>query len=182
MLAGEEKLKEMNEAEVKNQISILECPKFWRVAGDATNSWTNSFKGRVKWGYLYNNECEICKSKNECKGFCKHRTPCKLYSLVNEKGDEVVKIKRVSVNAKLPVKGTEGAARYDLVAVQATVVPVHGKCLVKTSLAMALPPGCYGRIAPRSGLALKKFIDVGAGIINVDFRGEVLAWSCSILE
>ena len=50
---------------------------------------------------------------------------------------------------------------------------MHGKCLVKTSLAMALPPGCYGRIAPRSGLALKKFIDVGAGVIDADYRGEV---------
>ena len=108
VLVGEEQLKKMNESEVKNQISLLKCPKFWRVAGDTTNSWTNSFKGRVKWGYLYNNECAICISKNECKGFCKHRTPCKLYSLVNEKGDEVIKIKRVSVNAKLPGKAPRG--------------------------------------------------------------------------
>ena len=35
------------------------------------------------------------------------------------------------------------------------------------------PPGCYGRIAPRSGLALKKFIDVGAGVIDADYRAEV---------
>ena len=33
--------------------------------------------------------------------------------------------------------------------------------------------GCYGRVAPRSGLALKKFIDVGAGVIDTDYRGEV---------
>ena len=38
---------------------------------------------------------------------------------------------------------------------------------------MALPPGCYGRIAPRSRLALKKFIDVGTGVIDADYRGEV---------
>ena len=79
----------------------------------------------------------------------------------------------MNVNAKLPVRGTEGAAGYDLAAAQAAVVPAHGKCLVKTGLAMALPPGCYGRIAPRSGLALKKFIDVGAGVIDADYRGEV---------
>ena len=82
-------------------------------------------------------------------------------------------MKRLNVNAKLPVKGTSGAAGYDLSAAQAAVVPTHGKCLVKTGLAMALPPECYGRVAPRSGLALKKFIDVGAGVIDTDYRGEV---------
>ena len=71
------------------------------------------------------------------------------------------------------MRGTDGAAGYDLAAAQAAVVPAHGKCLVKTGLVMALPHGCYGRIAPRSGLALKKFIDVGAGVIDADYRGEV---------
>ena len=58
-------------------------------------------------------------------------------------------------------------------AVEAAVVPAHGKCLVKTGLEIALPPGCYGRIAPRSGLTIKKFIDVGAGVVDTDYRGEV---------
>ena len=38
---------------------------------------------------------------------------------------------------------------------------------------MAIPTGNYGRIAPRSGLACKNFIDVGAGVIDSDYRGEV---------
>ena len=85
----------------------------------------------------------------------------------------MVKMKRVNKNAKLPVRGTSGAAGYDQAIAEAAVVPAHGKCLVKTGLAMALPPGCYGRIAPRSSLALKEFIDVGAGVIDADYRGEV---------
>ena len=89
-------------------------------------------------------------------------------------GEEgVIKMKRMNVNAKLPSRGTEGAAGYDLAAAQAAVVPAHGKCLVKIGLAMDLPPSCYDRIAPRSGLALKKFIDVGAGVIDSDYRGEI---------
>ena len=79
----------------------------------------------------------------------------------------------MNVNAKLPIRGTSGSAEYDLAAAQSAVVPAHGKCLVKTSLSMALPPGGYGRIAPRSGLAWKKFIDVGAGVIDADYRGEL---------
>ena len=38
---------------------------------------------------------------------------------------------------------------------------------------VALPDGCYGRIAPRSGLAYKKGIDVGAGVVDQDYRGNV---------
>ena len=30
-----------------------------------------------------------------------------------------------------------------------------------------------GRIAPRSGLAVKHFIDTGAGVIDADYRGQV---------
>ena len=71
------------------------------------------------------------------------------------------------------VRGIEGVAGYDLAAAQTAIVPARGKCLVKTGLAMALPPGSYGRLAPRSGLALKHFIDVGTGVIDSDYRGEL---------
>ena len=60
----------------------------------------------------------------------------------------IVKIKRTCVNTKLPVRGIAGMAGYDLAAAQATVIPMHGKCLVKIGLSMALPTGCYGRVAP----------------------------------
>lgn len=41
------------------------------------------------------------------------------------------------------------------------IVPPNENALVKTDIAIKVPEGCYGRVAPRSGLALKKFIDVG---------------------
>ena len=52
-------------------------------------------------------------------------------------------------------------------------VKAKDKCLVSTGISMAIPLGYYGRVAPRSGLACKKFIDVGAGVIDSDYRGEV---------
>ena len=37
-----------------------------------------------------------------------------------------------------------------------------------------VPHGTYGRVAPRSGLAAKHFIDTGAGVIDEDYRGNVM--------
>ena len=53
------------------------------------------------------------------------------------------------------------------------MVPAKGRQLVKTDLQVLIPEGCYGRVAPRSGLALKNFIDVGAGVVDSDYRGNV---------
>ena len=67
----------------ESQISILKCPKFWRVSCEQLNLRSNSQKGGEKveteWGYLYNTDCDICKSKNICTRECKHRAFCKLY-------------------------------------------------------------------------------------------------------
>ena len=44
---------------------------------------------------------------------------------------------------------------------------------MQTRLAISFPTDLYARIAPKSGLALKKYIDVGAGTVDSDYRGEV---------
>ena len=82
-------------------------------------------------------------------------------------------IKKLTENAIIPTKGSPLAAGYDLYAVTNASVPAKGKAIVKTGLAMKIPSGNYGRVAPRSGLAAKHFIDVGAGVIDEDYRGEV---------
>ena len=84
-----------------------------------------------------------------------------------------LEVKKLVANATLPVLGSANAAGYDLHALEATVVPGRGKVLVSTGLSFAIPVGNYGRIAPRSGLAAKHSIDVGAGVIDADYRGEV---------
>ena len=72
-----------------------------------------------------------------------------------------------------PTKGSEGSAGFDLYSAYDGEILPGDKTLVKTDLQVALPEGCYGRIAPRSGLAHKHFIDVGAGVIDRDYRGNV---------
>ena len=49
-----------------------------------------------------------------------------------------------------------------------------GRAVVRTGIAIELPPGTVGRIGSRSGLSVKKNIEVGAGWIDPDYRGEVL--------
>jgi deoxyuridine 5'-triphosphate nucleotidohydrolase len=53
------------------------------------------------------------------------------------------------------------------------VIPARGKYMVNTDLKVAIPSTCYGRVAPRSGLAWKHSIDTGAGVIDSDYRGPL---------
>lgn len=82
-------------------------------------------------------------------------------------------VRRLSDRATVPSKGTDGAAGYDLYSAVDAVIPAKGKTTVKLDIAVELPKGCYGRIAPRSGLAVKHFLDVGAGVVDRDYRGNV---------
>ncbi|VVC95145.1 unnamed protein product, partial [Leptidea sinapis] len=72
-----------------------------------------------------------------------------------------LKFTRLTENAYPPVRGSDKAAGFDLKSAYDYVVPARGKELVKTDLQIELPSECYGRVAPRSGLAVKNFIDVG---------------------
>ena len=49
-----------------------------------------------------------------------------------------------------------------------------GKSKIPTGISVQLPHNTYGRIAPRSGLTWNKFLDVGAGVVDEDYRGEIL--------
>ena len=64
------------------------------------------------------------------------------------------------------------AAGHDLYAMEEVLIPAKGQTLVDTGLAVGLPRGTYARIAPGSGLAKKKRINVGGGVIYTDDTGE----------
>ena len=93
-----------------------------------------------------------------------------------------MKITRLFPQAKLPVRASEGAAGFDLFAGEATVIPAStvrdgfvdvGRALVSTGIAISLPTGHVGRIGSRSGLSVRHNIEVGAGWIDPDYRGEI---------
>lgn len=78
---------------------------------------------------------------------------------------------KASEFACTPVRSSTRAAGLDLCSAYSYSVPSHGKLVVSTDLIVHVPPGSYGRVAPRSGLAVNRFIDVGAGVIDEDYRG-----------
>ena len=84
-----------------------------------------------------------------------------------------LRVQRLSANAQLPIRGSKHAAGYDLCSAKACTIPAGGRLVVPTDLSIAVPEGTYGRVAPRSGLAVKHGIDVGAGVIDQDYRGPV---------
>ncbi|XP_076785787.1 deoxyuridine 5'-triphosphate nucleotidohydrolase, mitochondrial isoform X2 [Arvicanthis niloticus] len=80
---------------------------------------------------------------------------------------------RLSEHATAPTRGSTRAAGYDLYSAYDYTISPMEKAIVKTDIQIAVPSGCYGRVAPRSGLTVKHFIDVGAGVIDEDYRGNV---------
>ena len=86
---------------------------------------------------------------------------------------QTLRVHRLREGAILPTRGSHQAAGYDLYSVEHRLISHNDRGMVRTGLAIGVPPGTYGRIAPRSGLALKHGIHVGAGVLDAAFVGEV---------
>lgn len=85
----------------------------------------------------------------------------------------VLRCKKLSANATLPTRVHPSDAGYDLYAAHDAEVPSFKTVMVKTDIAVAIPEGYYGRIAPRSSLAYKYGIRVEAGVIDAGYRNNV---------
>ena len=85
----------------------------------------------------------------------------------------MLRVRKCFPEAKLPIRATPGSAGYDLAASDSKTIPPGGRDLVATGLSIKVPEGTYGRIAPRSGLAVRNGIQVGAGVIDSDYTGEI---------
>lgn len=89
-----------------------------------------------------------------------------------------IQIKLLNELAKLPTRGSEDAAGYDLYAAADApiLVPAHSTIKVGTGIAVALPQHTFGAIFARSGLATKQGLRPAncVGVVDSDYRGEVI--------
>ncbi len=87
----------------------------------------------------------------------------------------VVGLQKLHENAVLPERATKDSAGFDLYAIEDAKILPGGRTLIRTGVAMEIPPGYEGQVRPRSGLALKHGITVlnAPGTIDADYRGEV---------
>ena len=112
-------------------IEVLKSPAFWAIRStEPQNSWRSS------------------RAQGDT-------VTAKIFEMTHPSFG-ILKVQKLSNNAALPKRSTDGAAGYDLCASQDCTIPAGGKGLVKTGLSISFPTGLYARIAPRSGLALKK--------------------------
>ncbi len=82
-------------------------------------------------------------------------------------------MKKLSRNAFIPNKAYQSDAGFDLHADEDVILPPFQRKLIYTNIQIYLPRGCYGRIAPRSGLALSHGIDVMGGVIDRGYSGNI---------
>ena len=84
-----------------------------------------------------------------------------------------IKYSQLHPEGKEPFRANESDAGYDLFSTEYVTIEPFQRKLVATGINAEIPQGFYGRIAPRSGLACKKGIDVMAGVIDSGYRGEI---------
>jgi dUTP pyrophosphatase len=84
-----------------------------------------------------------------------------------------LQFQRLDPRAILPTRGSASAIGLDIYSIESVYLSPGERCSIRTGLAVSIPSGFYGRIAPRSGLALKHGLDVLAGVVDSDYRGEI---------
>lgn len=84
-----------------------------------------------------------------------------------------LEIKKLHPNATIPTRANPADAGLDLYALDVTEVPAWGSRLVSTGIAVSIPEGWCGVLKSRSSVALKQSCEVGAGVIDSGYTGEL---------
>ena len=89
-----------------------------------------------------------------------------------------INIKKLTTTAKIPTRGSEYAAGYDLYAdiTKELVIEPHETAKIGTGLSIEIPDGYFGAVFARSGLAAKQALRPAncVGVCDSDYRGEYI--------
>jgi len=84
-----------------------------------------------------------------------------------------IRVQFLEKEAKLPSRSNPSDAGADIFSIESVMIHPGERKVVGTGIAIEIPEGFYGRVAPRSGLAAKHGIDVLAGVVDSSYRGEI---------
>ena len=84
-----------------------------------------------------------------------------------------LKFVKLSPNIRTPSKSTEFATGLYIYSPTNYIINAKDQSTIPTGLRIQIPPGNYGHLCSKSGLAMQHYIHVGAGIIDPDYTGEV---------
>jgi len=93
---------------------------------------------------------------------------------------ETLPVRRLEASAVMPTRAHEGDAGLDLYALEDSTVPAGEGCVLRTGVALAVPPGHVGLVCDRSSMA-KRGLKTAGGVIDAGYRGEVgvVVWNLS---
>ena len=88
-------------------------------------------------------------------------------------GGSIIDFLRLSEWSTMPKRGTPQSAGWDVTAAEDRTIAPWSHAVISTGLSAIAPPGTYIHVAPRSGLALKLGLSVGAGAVDADYGGDI---------
>jgi dUTP pyrophosphatase len=145
--------------------------------------WLKNHSPRIDW-----EQGKITFESDRCTTWCLNESPT-VYAIPEEEAreenlkvefgatrdnnDQRIKVKKLTPEARIPTRESTKAAGHDLYANEDKEILPGKQEVVGTGISITPPDGTYGRIAPRSGMAVKHQIAVNAGVIDADYTGEI---------
>ena len=85
-----------------------------------------------------------------------------------------MKVKKLHPNAEIPVKSHPSDLGWDLFNIEELDIPPLNRKLIRTGIAIQFPENVGGILKDRSGVASKLGLFVKAGVIDPNYRGEIM--------
>lgn len=92
---------------------------------------------------------------------------------MNRQPEPVIKIIREHPTVRLPMRATPLSAGLDLFAPESYEIPPLQSSVIPSGIRMELTKGTYGRLASKSGKSFYHNLEVGGGVVDCDYQGEI---------